>query len=87
MPARAPETITDERERELYRQVSRLFEDFCGDNPDDYVERELSFINVINCAVDTITKNHSSDEEFWLAWKRNMEGNKPYLGFQQGTIK
>lgn len=47
MPAQAPDYITDERERELYRDISRIFEDYCGDDPKQYSEREQSFATIL----------------------------------------
>lgn len=47
MPAEAPERISDPRQRELYRDLSRVFEDYCGEKEELWPEREQEFCDIL----------------------------------------
>lgn len=54
MPANAPDYITDPKERQLYRDLSRVFEDYCGDDSSKFSEREDSFLKTLNLVAKTL---------------------------------
>lgn len=54
MPASAPDYIEDEDERNLYRDISRVYEDFCGGDETKYPAKIHSFINVMQVVIDTL---------------------------------
>lgn len=68
MPAAAPEYVTDDNERELYRSLSCVFEDYCSvdENLNDtelltaLVVKEQSFLIVLNVVRDTL-KEHRGE--------------------------
>lgn len=48
MPAHAPDHITDPRERQLYRDLSRVYEDYCGGSEQDWPRATESFVRVLD---------------------------------------
>ncbi len=59
MPSRPPETLfyDDPQNYVLWRDVSRVYEDFCGDDNTKYAERTEQFVTVLN---DVLTKLNDS---------------------------
>lgn len=47
MPAHAPDWVTDEGQRELYRALSREYEDYLGPDESLWEERERKFLDVL----------------------------------------
>lgn len=47
MQIKVPEEITTERERELWRNMMKLYTDHCGADPKDFIDRTYSFANVM----------------------------------------
>ena len=78
MPANAPNYITDERERELYRDLSRVFEDYCGDDPTKYQERESSFDKMLSVVKDAL----SHRRQYRAMWESNEETTKGAMIFE-----
>ena len=48
MPAAAPDNINDPLERELWWELSRTYEDYCGPNKALWPERTRSFQTIIS---------------------------------------
>lgn len=59
MPSRPPETdfYDDAENATLWRDVSRLYEEFTGPDEEKWVEREERFVVVLN---DVLTRLHDA---------------------------
>lgn len=60
MPSHPPDDITDEREQTLWRHVSRLFEQFCGEGSGEkphWPEREAQFLKVLDAVAARLRTN------------------------------
>jgi hypothetical protein len=47
MPPPPPPELTDEREQALYRDLARLYEDYCGEDEEVWVGRRVSYQKVL----------------------------------------
>lgn len=56
----APDIITDIDQRNLFNELGTKFEDFCGQNPDKFKQKEKDFIEVVEIFVETIKLNSQS---------------------------
>ena len=54
MPSNAPDSVTNPRQRQLWRDISRVFEDYCGDDVSKYPEREREFIEIVDMIHDSL---------------------------------
>jgi predicted RNA-binding Zn-ribbon protein involved in translation (DUF1610 family) len=48
MPAHAPDWMTNNEERELYRDISRLYEDYLASDESQWEDRKRSFLDVVS---------------------------------------
>jgi len=75
MPAAAPDDITDPRGRELWWELSRTYEDFCGPDKAQWDERTREFqiiISRINRMLDEGRKEGIQDGR-----SRDGRSNRP----------
>jgi len=61
MPAHAPDSLTNPRQRALWRDISRLFEDYSGDDKSLWPEREGEFLEVLSLVGEKLRSKSDYD--------------------------
>lgn len=47
MPSHAPDSVKEPRQRMLWRDISRLYEDYCGSKESKWPERKREFQEIL----------------------------------------